>query len=521
MNFPTSRSAQVDKSDYPTGVRPWGELPVNILAPMLASCSSADAASFRCVCKHWLNTHRDIPVSLSPILLDVSKLLSAAPRVHELHLSKTGNLADTKQIRALANLPELATLTLRSMPELPAASLLLICKISTLTSLDLSGCAVDDRVLQKLAESLAQLKSLSLCNCSRVGPSGLSAIADNQTHLSELNLQGHSDLSEGHIASMSRMASLTILDLSGCKGLGVDGLRQLIPHLPRLRVLSLSGCPALEDEEAMAPLAKLKLLESLDISHCPKLIKDSAIRQLAATRLCNLRVLDVSMCLALTDTAMEELAGNLSSLSSLGLGWCSKLTSTGLQALARMSELVSLNLTGCSLITDDGLKPLSSLRRISKLRIAHCNLITAEGLVHIGRLRGLTELSLSGLQNVNAAALQALQGLSLLSRLEVGSCKGVDEAACAVIALFTQLCHLSMPRCPLICDAALAALAPLQKLQFLDLRKCRHFSEHALVLMFAAHLRLKAVDARDCFQLLDKSLLMEKAAMKNVQLLIP
>lgn len=96
--------------------------------------------------------------------------------------------------------------------------------------------------------------------------------------------------------------------------------------------------------------------------------------------------------------------------------------------------------------------------------------------------------------------------------------QAVDDEALGVLAGFSSLVSLGLPRCTGITDAGLAQLGGMPALAALDLRKCRHVTDASLLRLLGSLPALATLQAGGCFRLRDKPGLLEKAALRGVNL---
>lgn len=96
--------------------------------------------------------------------------------------------------------------------------------------------------------------------------------------------------------------------------------------------------------------------------------------------------------------------------------------------------------------------------------------------------------------------------------------QAVDEDALSVLSHLSSLTTLTLPRCPFVTDAGLAQLAVLPALSALDLRKCRRVTDAGLQHLLGSLRALSSLQVGGCFQLRDRAGLLEKAALRGVDL---
>lgn len=123
---------------------------------------------------------------------------------------------------------------------------------ANLTTLDLSGCLINDDGLKWLAgkfghsTACTRLKSLSIANASRISDTGIEALA-------------------------SRCHRIQYFNCAGCTRITDSGLGAFMRANSRLRVLDASYCHELTDAVCTIMGGTMSQLQSLHLNHVPKL----------------------------------------------------------------------------------------------------------------------------------------------------------------------------------------------------------------------------------------------------------
>jgi hypothetical protein len=146
-----------------------------------------------------------------------------------------------------------------------------------------------------------------------------------------------SSLSDGGLAELCNLPSLTELHLKDCDRITDVGMRNIGNRI-RLRLLNVGWCTRI------TPVRKLPVLDSLtslDFTCCEK-ITDAALGEVA--KLTKLTSLSLSSCTRITDEGLRKIAPTLSALTALDLSQCDRVTDKGMQHVAKLLRLKSLDL---------------------------------------------------------------------------------------------------------------------------------------------------------------------------------
>jgi hypothetical protein len=154
-------------------------------------------------------------------------------------------------------------------------------------------------------------------------------------------------LTDQGMRAVSRLASLTFLNLSWCRNVTDAGVRAVVSSCTALEYLNLYACNNITDK-GMRAVSSLPALTTLNLSFC---VTDKGVRA-------------VSSCTALT---------------SLNLSSNYELTEKGMRAVSSCTSLKSLDLRECFKLTDEAVRALSSLPALTSLNLSHCY-VTAAGV---------------------------------------------------------------------------------------------------------------------------------------------
>jgi len=236
--------------------------------------------------------------------------------------------------------------------------------MKTLTNLDLRGCDVSNRGIDKLA-GLTELKAFRL--------SGKTGVTNN--------------VDDDAMETIGKFTKLKVLALDFLKFTGsAEGLEKLIA-LTNLEELYVGN--TLIDDAALGVTArqfpKLKKLRA-----AASQISDLGMSELE--RMTNLEELDLSENSQIFDGGMVHLAA-MTKLKKLNF-WRVQITDEGVQHLAGLKSLEWLNLDNITYLSDEGLVHLKDLTNLKFLHLGS-TAITDDGLVHLEGLTALDDLKVT------------------------------------------------------------------------------------------------------------------------------
>jgi F-box/leucine-rich repeat protein 7 len=168
---------------------------------------------------------------------------------------------------------------------------------------------------------------------------------------------------------------LHTLNLSYCKHITDRSMAHLAAHASnRLKSLTLTRCTSISDNGFQAWTAyKFEKLTNLCLADCTYLTDNAIVALVNAAK--NLRVLDLSFCCALSDTATEVVALGLPRLKELRLAFCgSAVSDASLESVAlHLSDLKGISVRGCVRVTGKGVESiLSSCSWIEWVDVSQC-----------------------------------------------------------------------------------------------------------------------------------------------------
>ena len=213
-------------------------------------------------------------------------------------------------------------------------------------------------------------------------------VASTAPFISTLSLRGMDHLDGSvlipAVCQASSLASLTSIDLRGCRSLVDQDICRLIKAAPNLTAVNLSGVQAASTAVVRTIAKHCQRIERIDISRCWDIsLCDVAVwlRSISNEAASTLRVLKVGGIKGYSPTALDFLplvASRLVNLESLDVQGCPTLFDTDFEAFARAIDthavdctLLHLNISNCSSLTNETLIHLKDrLPMLEKLEMA-------------------------------------------------------------------------------------------------------------------------------------------------------
>jgi hypothetical protein len=315
-----------------------------------------------------------------------------------------------------------------------------------------------------------------------------------------LNLSGSSAVTDDGVRHLAHLTSLRHLDLSGTNV--TDAGLEVLRNLPRLQTISLAGTRT--TDAGVRALAHCEALEHVNLAATGA--GDGALRALAGKR--QLRHLAIT----LTDAGIPLLHqlpvfktwhGGEAALTLVGrrsvpnqLSLRGPLTDRGMASLRGLDGLFSLDLDDNRLgITAAGLEPLVSLPHLGVLGVdakddwmpliaamPHLQFLSAQdtvasddGFVALSRSHSIAYIWGRRCHNLHTRGFRALATMPALRGLSV-SCLNVDDAGVSALPAFPALRELMPMDIP---DAGYRHIGRCDRLESLILMYCRDTTDAA------------------------------------------
>uniref|UniRef100_A0AAV2KV96 F-box/LRR-repeat protein 15-like leucin rich repeat domain-containing protein n=1 Tax=Knipowitschia caucasica TaxID=637954 RepID=A0AAV2KV96_KNICA len=186
-----------------------------------------------------------------------------------------------------------------------------------LRELNISHCSrVTDSAVEKIALRMSQLYHLNLSHCARLSDRALEALSDSS--IRSLDISGCSIQDQG-LAALERVHLRKIV-LAECICVTDVGIENLCRNVKYLEDVDISHCTALTDRAVRTLFFYCRGLTALKMAACRQMT-DMAIHYLT-TGAPYLRHLDVSGCIHLTDRSVHHLERICPPLCSISMDCC-------------------------------------------------------------------------------------------------------------------------------------------------------------------------------------------------------
>lgn len=372
---------------------------------------------------------------------------------------------------------------------------------SNLKTLHLTSCAnIRNRDLLILSRSNLKLQTLTLgddTNKPWVTNRGLASISKIAT-LTCLNLQDCNSVTNNGLASLSNLGSLNRLSLKGCRKLTNCGLEAL-QHATSLTSLSLFGCIRISDrgllpltglnlesltlgltrvkDEGMSYIAQMTSLTALHFSN--EEMTELGLKQLST--LTQLQCLALCDCCEVSGEALSFLISQLPFLQSLNLYKNWEFDDSQLaRCLEYLCNVTFLDLRG-TWVTEEGVSQLTKLTNLQQLRLAPHHEMWCDYLCVLSKLTQLTSLTINNCSSISFHLMESLRHLSNLQELDLSddayseNLATKDTISPMVIEAFgmlTNLTSVDLSRRPIYEEHAIVLAERLPKLQTLTVAGC-------------------------------------------------
>ncbi|GMY29955.1 putative disease resistance protein At4g19050 [Fagus crenata] len=291
-------------------------------------------------------------------------------------------------------------------------------QFQVLDLLDLSECVVE--IPENTFKGMKQLRHLNISNTNIVKLPSLSELGN----LRQLFLR-HCPLKE--LPKTEGLKRLQELDLSNASSL-VDFQDKSFEHLVYLRDLNFSNTKI----KILPSIAKLKNLRKVLLQNCGDLTE-----LLLSKELEKLEELDLSGCTALKEIEANVLE-NMVHLRSLNLSG----TSLKLPQMSKLTNLIELSIQGCKF--SDSEPDLGNCTKLEVLDLSETDIQSLPSLENFGNLRDLKLRGCSGLKKL--LSLKSATHLEVLDLWGTGikEWTGITEFPSDISEL-TRLKHLDLP----------------------------------------------------------------------------
>ncbi|KAI0776135.1 RNI-like protein [Trametes elegans] len=325
-----------------------------------------------------------------------------------------------------------------------------------ITSAYLGGIRdLSSRTLIVLAESATNLMQLDISGCRDVTNLGLNALAARCTELESVGLSRVTSITDPALARLVRgLPRLEELEMNGLPLVTSVSVRDIWLYARHLRRWTLAGCSHVTDSAfPWVPAREALRARESDSARPRTWLDDLPPLVLPPTHTLDaLRVLDLSHCVRLTDSAIVGLVPHAPRIKYLSLAGCVALTDRALHAVCALGDhLWNVDLGGLVHVTDRGVFALaSSCRRLQTVDISFIPALSDLVVLEISALPRLQQLAAGGLPKLtdNAALFLAEHALEL-ELLHLADCTRLTlDGVRAILRRLQKLEHLGLSGIP-------------------------------------------------------------------------
>ncbi|TFK55512.1 RNI-like protein [Heliocybe sulcata] len=322
-----------------------------------------------------------------------------------------------------------------------------------LVAVDLTGVSdTTDRTIIGLASSCPRLQGINLGGCKQITDKGILTLARHCKLLRRVKLSGLEALTDDSVSMLARQCPLLLeIDLNGCKLISDVGVRDLWMYSLQMREMRLSHCTELTDAAfpspptapadgpAITPFPRATSAELLPPLHLPHSFD-------------HLRMLDLTACARITDTALAGIIAVSSKIRNLALAKSTQITDIGIESICKLGkQLHYLHLGHASTITDKGVKMLArNCTRLRYIDLANCTHLTDLSVFELSTLQKLRRIGLVRVHNLTDEAIYALADRhATLERIHLSYCEQISVIAVHfLLQRLRKLTHLSLTGIP-------------------------------------------------------------------------
>lgn len=199
-------------------------------------------------------------------------------RIKEMNLTNCVRVSDVSLLRISQKCSSLTYANFSYCEHVTDAGVELLATISSLTSLDLSGCNITDTGIAALGSN-SNFKDIILSECHNITDIGIQKL-------------------------VPKVGDLDNFDVSHINEITDQAIKSLAFSCRRLRVLNVSGCVYLSDQGLQYLSGVCQYIEKLDVSACKK-ITDKSLRYLRKG--ChNLKTLTMYCCTGISKASVDK-----------------------------------------------------------------------------------------------------------------------------------------------------------------------------------------------------------------------
>ncbi|KAI1913461.1 SCF ubiquitin ligase complex subunit [Ophidiomyces ophidiicola] len=330
-----------------------------------------------------------------------------------------------------------------------------------------------------------RIERLTLTNCLLLTDTGVSDLVDGNRHLQALDVSDLKSLTDHTLLIVGRNCPrLQGLNVTGCekitddslvslaqnchqiKRLKLNGVHQVTDraiaafaeNCPSMLEIDLHGCKLITNTAVTHLLSTLRYLRELRLAHCVGITDDAFLNLPDGIVFDSLRILDLTACESVGDSAVEKIINSAPRLRNLVLAKCRFITDRAVQAICRLGRNIHyVHLGHCSNISDAAVIQLvKSCNRIRYIDLACCHRLTDESVQQLATLPKLRRIGLVKCQAITDRSINALAKPRIPQHPLVSSLERVHLSYC--VNLTTDGIHELLNHCPRLTHLSLTGV---------------------------------------------------------------
>ena len=432
-----------------------------------------------------------------------SLIAQTCPNLKSISLSDCINITSEGIVQIARSCTELESIDLEgccNIDDVAVRELSLCCP--QLVSVNFAGCLnITNETLKELSRACTNIENLSLKKCVQISDPVFEELGNK---LRNLDLSECNQITDNAVLSISRKSErLTSLKLSG-KQITDKSVHQVAISSPNLRELELNGCENISDYTIQCLARGCPELNSLCLSSCKNItlaafqpnynVNSNPSTPVYSSPFSpsfmagnsptpsfnNLQYLDLTLCVNVTDEALDNIADRCPNLLELNLSSCEGITDKGLTCLVKKCRNIqSLYLYRCIRITDDAIVQVANhCRSLKKLSLRNCNITDYSILQLTKHCHEITDLDLSSCDKLTDESISQISvGLPLLESLSLEEISLLTDNSISTLLACSRIHTLKLAYCKNITQKSITQLVEgCQLMQTLDLSYCNQIS---------------------------------------------
>ncbi|XP_065829273.1 F-box and leucine-rich repeat protein 13-like [Oscarella lobularis] len=182
---------------------------------------------------------------------------SSGPKLREVNLTNCLRVSDVTLLRLAQRCHRLTYASFCFCEHITDAGVELLGSLTSLISLDLTGCHIGDQAIATIGQASADFKDLNIAECTQITDIGLQKLCTNCPNLESLDVSNCYNLTDGAVQTLAfccRM--LRTFRFAGCHQLTDQAIQSISGGCHYLTEIDLSGCDKITDKSLVKYLRK-------------------------------------------------------------------------------------------------------------------------------------------------------------------------------------------------------------------------------------------------------------------------